>query len=144
VLWIAYYHNGREIRESTHTDAESIAQAILGNRIEAVTRERRSRARALASARMGRTLRGPWKTYLIQSTEGGLIKIGKVREGHHAKRLQTLQCGSPTRLVLLGLTDDPEARLHRMFATLRVHGEWFRPEKELITYIERLREGVAA
>lgn len=54
--------------------------------------------------------------------------------------LATLRTTSPDRLSLLGVMaggEFVEASLHVAFEDLRVHGEWFRPEERLLSYIER-------
>lgn len=75
--------------------------------------------------------------YFIQGGAGGLIKIGCTSSQPNV-RFAALQIGSPVKLVKLGLVKggfDREAELHRQFAHLREHGEWFRPEKDLTDFI---------
>lgn len=69
-----------------------------------------------------------------------LIKIGATRGLRH--RLDNLRTTNAAPLKLLGveLTEAvPETRerqLHARFARLRTHGEWFRAEARLRTYIQ--------
>jgi hypothetical protein len=64
--------------------------------------------------------------YFAQSVTGGPIKIG-IAEDVRA-RLRELQCGSPVELAIIGARpgySSDEARLHRVLAKHRLHGEWF-------------------
>ena len=79
--------------------------------------------------------------YFVQSAGSGSIKIG--RTTNLGQRLLTLQAASGERLSLLAVieTEDHlsvEAGLHRRFANLRLHGEWFRPDVCLLAFIEQL------
>lgn len=76
--------------------------------------------------------------YFIQATTLGLIKIGWTWDP--LERLTRLQIGSPDDLKLLGVIRDAsaerlESRLHMQFAHARRHGEWFRPEPDLLAFI---------
>jgi hypothetical protein len=78
------------------------------------------------------------KTYFIQGASTGLIKIGKTA-GSVKKRCDDLQVGSPDNLrVLKSVKRDIERGLHKSFAYLRTHGEWFRPAPELLRFISKL------
>jgi hypothetical protein len=66
------------------------------------------------------------------------IKIGFVEGDDANGRIAELQVGSPVKLTLLGTipgTKQDETDLHRRFAALNLHGEWFRPEPELLAII---------
>lgn len=57
----------------------------------------------------------------------GLVKIGSATDPR--RRLQSLQIGNPSALVLAAVFDGnvlEEKALHRLFAEFRVRGEWFR------------------
>lgn len=80
----------------------------------------------------------PEWTYFIRDAEG--IKIG--RSVHPRSRLRDLQGGNGSKLELLlavpySRLSEPDA--HRKFKHLRTHREWFRPEQELLDFIEALR-----
>lgn len=75
--------------------------------------------------------------YFIQA-ENGPIKIGHTR-GDPTKRMQALQIGSPVRLTVLASLEGTyrlEKQLHEKFSQLRLIGEWFKPEQELLALIE--------
>lgn len=77
--------------------------------------------------------------YFVQAvaTEG-LIKIGLTSRPPN-KRLQDLMAHSPVPLVPLGLMPggrDKEAAIHCRFLSLHSHAEWFRPDPELLRYID--------
>lgn len=78
--------------------------------------------------------------YFIQGDGGGLIKIGVSSDVE--ARLRQHQAGCPVILRRIGLIVDAnaleEARLHERFAHLREHGEWFRPEPDLLAFIADL------
>jgi hypothetical protein len=76
--------------------------------------------------------------YFIQSVNGGPIKIGKSDDVK--RRILDMQTANPFRLrLLLVLSDDKatEKEMHDAFIDLRIDGgEWFRPETELLDFIE--------
>lgn len=64
--------------------------------------------------------------YLIGPADSSVAKIGRSTEVKN--RLRSLQNSSPARLVLLWSTPGGKAlenALHRHFAAIRMHGEWF-------------------
>lgn len=68
--------------------------------------------------------------------ENGPIKIGKAN--NIKARMATLQTSHPYKLEVLGLLiGDPrlEKALHTKFSHLRMNGEWFRKETELLDWI---------
>lgn len=74
--------------------------------------------------------------YFIQAVSGGPVKIGSAWEPE--KRLGSLQTGNPEALRIIGLMyDQPERFFHEKFAHLRLRGEWFRPDPELLYFISR-------
>lgn len=76
--------------------------------------------------------------YFVQGEHGGPIKIGSA--DHAESRVRTLQVGSPVPLVLLGTMpggERKERELHKRFAHLRMHSEWFRPDADLLAVIPR-------
>lgn len=79
--------------------------------------------------------------YFVRHGETGPIKIGHTAGNPHS-RISTLQTGAPEELLLLVAVPGgaaEEAMLHERFAALRVRGEWFRAESELMSFIEGLR-----
>lgn len=75
--------------------------------------------------------------YLIGNYDFDLVKIGYTAK-HPSSRLKALQTGCPVPLSILGFMEgDPEleAKLHRTFAPLRLHGEWFRMEGKLVGFV---------
>lgn len=79
--------------------------------------------------------------YFIQG--GDHIKIG-ITNGPVAKRLKALSTAHHQELVLLATQEDAsgklEIELHERFAHLRVRGEWFRAEPDLLAYIEAIKK----
>lgn len=72
--------------------------------------------------------------YFIKS--GNAVKIGMSKDV--PGRLRTLRTMSPLPLELLGVIPggrDEEALLHREWAELRLHGEWFQATPDLIGHI---------
>lgn len=71
--------------------------------------------------------------YFVQAEIGGPVKVGYTG-GEPAERIRDLQCGSPFKLRLLGTIEGNQAAeraLHKRFAEHRLHGEWFRPCREI-------------
>jgi len=79
------------------------------------------------------------EVYFVQAFELKLIKIGVTNNTQ--RRIVSMQTLSPDRLAVLGVQLCPrggalEKRLHRQFAHLRDHGEWYLPSPDLLSYIE--------
>jgi hypothetical protein len=76
--------------------------------------------------------------YFLRSGASGPIKIGFTGNTPMA-RLSALQTGNPEPLRLLaaipGVRED-EQRLHERFAHIRIGGEWFRAEPDLLAFID--------
>jgi len=75
--------------------------------------------------------------YFVQNSGDGLIKIGTTKNVN--KRIQNIQASVPYPLKLLCITDggrEEEAKLHKKFNTIKVSGEWFKPEDELMKHIQ--------
>ena len=84
--------------------------------------------------------RGDTNIYFIGPADRsvGVVKIG-MTGGAVSKRLYTLQTGSAHRLVVYGevrMDARYEEALHRAYAPLRMHGEWFRYEAKLQQLVE--------
>jgi hypothetical protein len=70
------------------------------------------------------------------ASEYGPIKIGVSSDPR--ARLKQVQTGSPHEVWIMGVWPDcpyTEEEIHQMFAHYRMHGEWFRPEQDLIDLI---------
>lgn len=77
--------------------------------------------------------------YFIQLGDDGPIKIGKAKDV--STRFYQLQCAHPETLTLLCVIEgdkDKEDELHDLFLNLKIRGEWFSPESELLNYIQSL------
>ncbi len=76
--------------------------------------------------------------YFIQMGDDGPIKIG-FTEITAETRMASLQTSTPMKLQILGTIPrvgiQTERVLHKRFSHLRVRGEWFQPEWELLEYI---------
>lgn len=82
----------------------------------------------------------PTVVYFLVETSTGNIKIGKGTSGQN--RLTTCQIGNSAELKLLLEVPGSfslEKRLHTRFRHLRVRGEWFRGDPELLAFIEKQR-----
>lgn len=76
-------------------------------------------------------------TYFVADSEGN-IKIGR---GHNIReRLMQFRRERGGEMTLLAIISDDkiELELHCKFAHLRVDGEWYKPEPELVGFIEGL------
>ena len=79
------------------------------------------------------------EVYFIRSGTGGPIKIGF--STYTPTRLRNLQMTSGQDLTLLATIPGDlhrEHELHRRFRHLRIHGEWFRPESDLLGFIAEI------
>lgn len=82
--------------------------------------------------------------YFIQRGPDGPIKIGITAKVE--RRMSTLQTSNSERLSLMATmpgTVDDEAALHKRFASIRLTGEWFESEPELLKFIATLKSEVA-
>ena len=82
--------------------------------------------------------------YFLQQDVDGLIKIGYT-SGPLRDRLKQFETGNPNRLDLLLILDggyELEKKLHDRFHEFHERGEWFRPEKELVDFIESERSKI--
>jgi hypothetical protein len=74
--------------------------------------------------------------YFLQQGEDGPIKTGSTTK--LGARIATLQTASSVELKVLGTCvgdNTVERAIHRRFKHLRIRGEWFRPEAELLEFI---------
>lgn len=78
----------------------------------------------------------PGYTYFVR--RGDEIKIGS--SGRPDQRIKQLRWYYPELTVLAVVSDKiaDEYQTHQRFAHLRLHGEWFRPEPELLDFIAGL------
>lgn len=75
--------------------------------------------------------------YFVEAEGMGLVKIGTSSDMH--LRLCSIRSHSPAPIRFLkAIAGDAalEAALHNRFSRLRVRGEWFRAEPELMAFIE--------
>lgn len=82
--------------------------------------------------------------YFILNEDSHAIKIGRAKD--LAKRLNTLQTSSPAKLRLIKSVQvegskaahELEQSLHKQFSEIRLAGEWFKAEANLLKYINQL------
>lgn len=82
--------------------------------------------------------------YFILNEDSNAIKIGRAKD--LAKRMNALQTSSPVKLRLIksvqveGVKEahELEQLLHRQFNEIRLAGEWFKAEANLLEYINQL------
>lgn len=80
--------------------------------------------------------------YFIQAGAGGPIKIGVATD--IARRVATLQTGSPEPLVVLATIAGGravEGRFHRALSLHRLRSEWFNPTPEVAQAVDLARRG---
>lgn len=71
---------------------------------------------------------------------GDFVKIGKAT-GSPDNRVSQLKTGCPFPIEVMATMPgglDVESQLHKRFAGIRAHGEWFHATHELIAYVESL------
>lgn len=82
--------------------------------------------------------------YFILNEHSNAIKIGQAKDV--AKRMKTLQTSSPAKLRLIKSVQvegskeahQLEQSLHKQFNEIRLAGEWFKAEANLLEYISQL------
>lgn len=86
--------------------------------------------------------RGSAFVYFVHNADSNAMKIGRAK--NLEKRLSSLQTSSPATLKLvkaIQVTSGKEAaeleyKLHQQFTHLRITGEWFKTETELLDYLK--------
>lgn len=79
--------------------------------------------------------------YFIKSEKTHEVKIG-FTAGAIEKRMASLQTAHPCKLKLMAIIPgsmEHENSLHEKFDSIRLHGEWFRPSPDLLTFIAQLK-----
>lgn len=77
--------------------------------------------------------------YFIKEAAMGSIKIGISR--NVAKRMSELQRVIPQKLECLGCIEGnhmKEKNLHKQFSHLKIRGEWFKPDQELLDFLDQI------
>jgi T5orf172 domain len=80
--------------------------------------------------------------YFVLNEDSNAIKIGRARD--LGKRMKALQTSSPARLKLIHCiqvdtskeAEALEKSLHQQFNSIRLAGEWFKAEAELLVHIQ--------
>ena len=78
--------------------------------------------------------------YLMQAGDSGPVKIGRATDPY--RRARELQPGCADRIMVVSIIEGrggDERRLHELFATHRMHGEWFAPSLEIFEWFEAQR-----
>lgn len=118
-------------------DLKNLTEKEFNEEWGAATQRERDRFWLLMSRFGPPTPRKPRKVLCVYFIESdGLIKIGKAIVPQ--KRLESLQRFTTQKMLLLGSmpqTVATEFEVHKRFAHLRRHGEWFTDCEELRTYI---------
>lgn len=95
--------------------------------------------RALSSGSFREPRDGAGKVYFVRAGTLGPIKIGFASDVR--KRLRALQTASAQQLRIIGTIDGQlrdEAAMHKQWAHLRMGGEWFRAEDELLDFVRSI------
>lgn len=77
---------------------------------------------------------GNLKTYIARSVASGLIKIGRSIDPKARMRNLGTGAGCNPELLLV-ICGDHERMLHKRFAHLRVHGEWFSDDGSILEFV---------
>jgi len=81
--------------------------------------------------------------YFLFNKDSNAVKIGRAK--NLKKRLKSLQTSSPVRLKLLKSIQvkgekeahELERKLHQKFSDLRLGGEWFKAQEDLLIYLDQ-------
>lgn len=128
-LYIRYRINGKQIQEATGTTNRAVAEKLLRARIPIVPDY------------------PAIFIYFIKAQKTGSVKIGI--SAMPEDRVTMLQTACPDDLSLTATAEfrssqtarAVERNLHLHFQHLRVHGEWFEPDKELEKLIHDVQSG---
>lgn len=75
--------------------------------------------------------------YFIQAGKNGPIKIGFTQNSIN-DRLNSLQNATYEELELIGTCNgeiEDEKKIHSIFNSIKIRGEWFRPTEDLLNFI---------
>jgi hypothetical protein len=100
---------------------------------------------AKLTQRCSPTVHGMSKGFTYFVREGDMIKIGSSIRPED--RISSLQTGTPRSLETLAIVSQDiadEFATHQLFAHLRVRGEWFRADQELLYFIEGVKADALA
>lgn len=76
--------------------------------------------------------------YMVQAADSGAVKIGFTSEDAYVGRFTKMQVDNHEELTVLRLLQGgkgAEAMLHRIFAHLRIRGEWFAFHTAMLDHI---------
>jgi hypothetical protein len=76
--------------------------------------------------------------YFIQQLESRAIKIGwTVNFRNRLRALRAMNGGSISVLLVTNGNRETELELHQRWQGYRLHGEWFKPNREILGYIQQ-------
>lgn len=84
-----------------------------------------------------RTKEAPFKTYVLKNLLTGHYKIGKTSQSNVMTRINQIQVGAETKLILV-IDEDIEKKLHTMFNDKLSKGEWFKLSEDDVNFIKNL------
>jgi hypothetical protein len=126
----------RKIAEIEHLTLQHYVERLLVEHCERKLAEAKALVDSLAGLSAA-PLKRERSIYFIRKGTDGPIKIGVATSAR--VRLSTLQTGSSEKLKLLlsAPTSEElnEQTLHSKFRHLRLEGEWFKPEQDLLDFI---------
>lgn len=83
----------------------------------------------------------PGYVYFIGNEHAGPIKVGfSTKPSYRLRTIQTGQAQPMSLLVLMQGSRFVESRLHQYLSDLQEHGEWFRRDDPLISFLQLLEE----
>ncbi len=129
MLEVRWGASERAVRNVLAEPTWQAAARDLGVAVE----DRKTATRPLAAQAIGHVY------FVSTDADGAPVKVGYT-DGAIEHRLQSLQTGAPSRLVVIGCVPGArslERTLHRELAAHRLHGEWFERGPALAVF-ERL------
>lgn len=139
IWWMSYMEDGKQRCVSTGETNKRVAGRILAIKKGEIIREKYGLWGSPAVPEpVQETRRRTYSVYFLQAESGGLIKIGESTRVEN--RLLELSKACPMKLKVLVTAPGRDKPLHEKFGKYREHGEWFRPEEELTTFIDSLKE----
>lgn len=137
--WYGWFYDRRDKRRivCTRTADREVALRILAKREKVAHGLLHPRSE---SARIPGRPTPALLVYFIEAGPGGPIKIGSSHDV--ARRMANMQTAMPFDLRTLATisgANRAESELHRRFKHLRIRGEWYRAEPDLVALIAALR-----
>lgn len=115
-----------------------------GRFINDIINEKKTVSETIRYIKSGNKKRKKRQVYFIQDIGTGRIKIGITKNiTERFNKISNYNAGKLILLLAIEGFKKKEIDLHKKFKQYKHHGEWFEPSKELLDYIEELKNYIS-